>query len=137
VQAREEARRARIRAEAEYRAKEVNPFDRHQSEPKRVQSEFRGGSTDKQIALLKRLGVPEETSMKWHKRQAGAVIDELSNRSGSAFIMRFGKHMGKSLKGLPLEYLKWGAENIQDESFQENLEQFRQEIRNGEAERPQ
>lgn len=127
LQAKEEARRARLRAEAEYRTREVNPFDRTDVAAERSQPEFRGGATDKQIGLLKQLGIPAETSMKWRKGQAGAVITDLKNRSGGRFIMRFGKHQGKSIKSLPVDYLKWAGQNMQNQEFQQNLEQYRGE----------
>jgi superfamily II DNA or RNA helicase len=126
---REEAARARIRAEADYRIKDIDPFNVNEVAAKRKQPEFRGGATDPQIGFLKKLGVSEETSMKWTKNQAGAVIGDLAARTGGKFIMRFGKHIGKALSTLPVEYLKWAGKNIHDADFQKNLEQYRQEWR--------
>ena len=128
-EAREEARRQRLRAEADYRSREIDPFNLHDTAPRRVQPEFRGGATDAQVGYLKRLGIVEETAMKWSKRQAGAVINDLSHRTGGRFIMRFGKNQGKALNALPVDYLKWAGQNIHDAAFQQNLEQYRQEWR--------
>lgn len=33
-------------------------------------------------------------------------------RSNSEFIMPIGKHKGKTISELPIEYLEWGAQNI-------------------------
>ncbi len=130
IQAREEARRAHIRAQAEYRTRNIDPFDTGETAPERAQSSFRGGATDAQIGFLQKLGVPQETSMKWGKMQAGAVINDLKNRTAGAWIMRFGKHTGKALHDIPHDYLRWAAENIQNPEFQTNLELYRNELRN-------
>lgn len=127
AQAIEEARRAKLIAQAEYRAKNVDAFG-HESVPERVQPAFRGGSTDGQIKYLINLGIPEEAAMKFSKGQAGAVISKLSAQTGPEFIMRFGKHRGKTLKQIPFDYLKWAATGISDENFQQNLEIYRQQV---------
>ena len=129
IQAREEARRARLRAEAEYRSKQVDPFNKHDVVAERAQPEFRGGASDAQVRLLGRLGIKPDTAMKWSKKQAGAVISDLKSRSGGRFIIQFGKHQGKSLESVPVDYLRWAGENIHHEDFQKNLELYRQEWR--------
>ena len=123
----EEARRARLKAEAEYKAKDVDPFG-HQQVPERVQPAFRGGSSDKQVAFLVLLGIKEETAMGWSGRQAGAVIDKLSNQTGPQYIMRVGKFKGKMLKDIPHDYLKWAGQNMENARFQENLAIYREEV---------
>ena len=123
----EEARRARLVAEAEYRAKNVDPFG-HESVPERVQTAYRGGATDGQVRFLVQLGIKEETAMGWGKGQAGAVIDKLSNQTGPDFVMRFGKHKGKTLKTIPHDYLKWASTEIKDPKFQDNLEVYRKQV---------
>lgn len=127
AKAMEEARRARLKAEAEYRTRDVDAFG-HDAVPERVQPKFRGGSSDGQIRFLVSLGISEETAMKWDGKQAGAVISKLSNQSGPEFIMRFGKWRGKMLKNIPHDYLRWAGENIKDERFQTNLEVYRQQV---------
>lgn len=128
MEAREEARRAKLRAEAEYRAREIDPFGSDHA-PERATPKYRGGATDGQVRYLVQLGVAEETAMAWGKGQAGAVIDEMSKRTGGKWIMRFGKHMGKPLNKIPHSYLKWGATELKDQNFQNNLELYRQEYR--------
>lgn len=127
--AREEARRARLHAESQHRTKDVDPFDRNQVVAERPRPEFRGGSTDKQVEKLRRLGVSPETAMKWGKQQAGAVISDLGSRRGGKYILQFGKWLGHSLEKIPVEYLCWAGQNLHNEEFQANLEQFRQEWR--------
>ena len=127
AQAIEEARRAKIKARPDYHAKPVDPFG-HDHAPERVQSTFRGGSSDGQIRYLACLGVPEETAMKWSGSQAGAVISKLSNQTGPDYIMRFGKHQGKMLRDIPFDYLKWAGQNLKDDKFQQNLETYRQQV---------
>lgn len=123
-----EAKRERLRAEAEYRAKTIDPFGT-ESAPERVQSKFRGGATDRQVALLRKLGVTEEVAMKFTKGQAGAVIDARINATGGNFYMRFGKYEGTQIKSIPHEYLRWAGEKLANEEFQKNLSQYRNEYR--------
>ncbi len=127
AQAVEEARRASLKAQAEYRTRDVNPFG-SDAVPERAQPSFRGGASDGQVRFLTQLGIAEETAMKWGKGQAGAVIDKLSNQTGPEFIMRFGKHRGKMLKNIPHEYLRWAGVEIKDQKFQDNLAIYRQQV---------
>jgi hypothetical protein len=127
-QQREEARRAKLKAEAEYRATEIDPFG-HQQREERVQPSYRGGSSDAQVALLAKLGIPRETSMAWSKGQAGAVISQRVNLAGGKWFMRFGKYAGKQLKDIPHSYLRYMGQTCQSEDFQKNLATFREEYR--------
>jgi superfamily II DNA/RNA helicase len=120
---REEARRAKLKADAEYRSREINPFG-HETAPERHQVAYRGGATDKQVGFLKKLGVKPEVSMAWTVRQAGAVISDLANRRGGDWIMRFGKYAGTPIKSLPQGYLQFMAANCNSEDFQSNLRQY-------------
>jgi superfamily II DNA or RNA helicase len=124
----EEARRAKLKADAQYRAMTVDPFST-QVVPERAQSPFLGGASDRQIGFLGKLGIKEEVAMKWSKRQAGAVIQDRANRIGGEWIMRFGKHVGKPLKEIPREYLRFLNENCDDEAVQANLQQYRREYK--------
>lgn len=131
-QAREEARRQRLHAEAQYKTREINAFDVHDQRTQTSTPAFRGGSTDAQINLLKRLGISEESAMKFSKRQAGAVIDDLTSRHGGDWIMRFGKHVGQSLREIQAadaDYFRWMTSNIQNEEFQMQVRRFRDEWR--------
>jgi superfamily II DNA or RNA helicase len=127
-QQREEARRAKLKAEAEYRATEIDPFGQQQRE-ERVQPKYRGGSSDAQVALLAKLGIPKEAAMAWSKGQAGAVISQRVNLSGGKWYMRFGKYAGKQLKDIPHSYLRYMGQTCQSEDFQKNLVAFREEYR--------
>lgn len=131
---REEARRAKLKAEAEYRAREVNPFG-HEQVPERVQSAYRGGASDRQVKFLVSLGIKRETAMGWTKGQAGSVISQRSPKRGGEWYMRFGKHIGQQLNAIPHEYLRYMGQNCQSEDFQSNLAQYRNEYR--ESLRPQ
>ncbi len=124
----EEARRARLTAEAEYRMREVDPF-KADPVPERVHPKFRGGATDAQVRKLVQLGMSEETAMKWGKAQASAVIGKLNAQTGSKFIMRFGKYVGQMLKDIPVDYLRWAAKNLENGEVQQNLEFYREELR--------
>lgn len=121
-----EARRAKLKAEAEYRAKTVDPFA-GQPLPERVQSTFRGGASDKQVAFLVKLGIKQEAAMAFTKQQAGAVINERSARKSGEWFMRFGKHVGQPLKAIPNDYLRYMGQNCQSEEFQTNLKLWRDE----------
>ncbi|MDE2105004.1 MAG: DEAD/DEAH box helicase family protein [Patescibacteria group bacterium] len=134
-QAMEEARRSQIHAEAQYRSREINPFDTSDLASARTAPKFRGGSTDAQIAFLKRLGVGEEAAMKFTKSQAGAVISDLAGRRGGEWIMRFGKHQGDKLADIQRsdpDYFSYMARTIQDSEFQTNVGVFRDQWRRGE-----
>ena len=79
----EERRRSRerIRGEAEYTASKVNIFDGREQVPPRTNGRPPGEmATEKQVALLKRLDVPEATARGYSKRQAGAVIDSIMKK---------------------------------------------------------
>lgn len=124
---REHARRERLRAEAQYKARDINPFDNRDQSPERVQPKFRGGATDAQIKLLGRLGIKPEHAMVWSKQQAGAVIDKRSKERGGNWYMRYGKYTGTPLREIPHAYLKWMGQNCQEESFQLHLALYREE----------
>ncbi len=131
----EQERRAHIAAQVQYKAEEVSAFARGEVKPDRVQDQYRGGSTDGQINLLKRLGVSEATAMRYSKRQAGAVIDRLQSQRGKDWIMRFGKHTGKTLADIQRvepEYFRWMVGNLNNPEFLQNVELFREQWKRGE-----
>lgn len=127
AQVAEEARRAKLKAEAEYRAKNVDPFN-GAPEPERHQAVYRGGATDAQVGFLVKLGIKKETAMSWSKAQAGAVISERKAKRGGEWYMCFGKHAGQQLKTIPHNYLRYMGRECQHAEFQSNLKQFRAEF---------
>lgn len=68
----ERQRRARIKARAEWREREVSPFVGGDTD----------GPTDKQLGLLVKLGVSRERARSFGKRQASVVIDKLMRERG-------------------------------------------------------
>ena len=127
---REQQRPAQLRASVEYQAEYVDPFSRGDVRPVTTQPTFRGGSTDKQVELLVRLGISREKAMSFTKAQAGAVIDKRQAQRGRDYIMRFGKHQGKTLAEIQREspdYFRWMTANILNAEFQQQVELFRQQ----------
>jgi len=103
--------------------------------PVTSQPVYRGGSTDKQIELLMRLGISREKAMSFTKFQAGAVIDKRQAQRGRDYIMRFGKHQGKTLAEIQAsqpDYFRWMTQNINNPEFLQNVELFREQWKRGE-----
>jgi superfamily II DNA or RNA helicase len=74
----ERERRRRITARAEYRTREVSPFDTRQAAaPDRIASPPADPPTDKQVRMLCWLGVSAVRARSYSKRQASVVIDKL------------------------------------------------------------
>jgi len=127
-----EARRARLRAEATYRTKDIDPFDQHDIAVERPGQAYRGGSTDAQIKSLVAYGIPRETAMAWGKKQAGGVIGEFKKKRGGEYILTFGKHSGKNLRTImsaDLGWLQYMAKNSEHSELLSNINQFREEYR--------
>jgi hypothetical protein len=132
---REQQRRAQLTASVKYQAEEVDPFSRGDVRPVTSQPVYRGGSTDKQIELLMRLGISREKAMSFTKFQAGAVIDKRQAQRGRDYIMRFGKHQGKTLAEIQAsqpDYFRWMTQNINNPEFLQNVELFREQWKRGE-----
>ena len=123
-----EAKREKLRAEAEYRKQNIDPFGT-ETAPERVQSKFRGGATDAQIRFLGCLGISGEAAMKMTKGQAGAVITSRKDKTGGSWHMRFGQHKGKQLRDIPHAYLRYMGMNSRSEDFQANLARYREAYR--------
>ena len=102
----EEAKLRRLRAEAKYKARDVDPFG-HRADYHPPTSEFRGGASQKQVDFLVALGVKYETALGYGSRQAHAVIDSLRERTGGEFRVTFGKSKGKSLKEAGNGFIWW------------------------------
>ena len=116
----ERARRAKIRATAQYSKDWVDPFgDRSRSI--RHMGQLVGGASDKQVSYMLDLGVDRQLAIKCSKAQAGAIISKLKAQSGSEFVMRFGKYRGRKLKDIPESYLGWARQKIDNEEFQHHL----------------
>jgi len=132
---REQQQRAQLTASVKYQAEEVDPFSRGDVRPVTSQPVYRGGSTDKQVELLMRLGISREKAMSFTKAQAGAVIDKRQAQKGRDWIMRFGKHVGKTLSEIQAsqpEYFLWMTKNITNPEFLANVELFREQWKRGE-----
>lgn len=92
-----------------------DPFSDYQPGPSQA--------TQKQVNLLVKLGINPETAVKYSKRQAGAVITSLKNKSGGDYIMTFGKHKGKALKDLPGGYVRW-LHNLGKSEVNQHIEDY-------------
>ena len=119
------ARRAELRAQAQYQTRDVNPFG-NDSVPDRPMSTFRGGASDKQVDFMMKLGISEEAAVTYTRSQASAVISELVSREGGSWIMRFGKFSGVALANVPAPYLRWAEKNIRNPELQQNLRMMRE-----------
>ena len=57
-------------------------------------------------------------------------IDKRQSQRGRDWIMRFGKHVGKTLAEIQRsepDYFRWMTQNIRDAEFQQQVELFRQQ----------
>jgi len=100
---------------------DFDPFTDYRPAPRQA--------TQKQVAFLMKLGVKPETATTYSKRQAGAVLDNLTKRTGGDFIVTFGKHAGKPLRHLPSGYLKWMQKNVDRAEVLEHISKFAEERR--------
>jgi len=78
-------------------------------------------ATQKQVSFLLKLGVQAKTATTYTKRQAGAVIDKLTSRTGGEFIVTFGKHAGKPLASIPKGYLSWMVNSVSRDDVKNNI----------------
>jgi hypothetical protein len=78
-------------------------------------------ATQKQVSFLLKLGVQAKTATAYTKRQAGAVIDKLTSRTGGEFIVTFGKHAGKPLASIPKGYLSWMVNSVSRDDVKNNI----------------
>jgi superfamily II DNA or RNA helicase len=74
---REIARRMQLVGVADYRVREVDPFDLSDRHAKETTELRRGGCTDKQIDLLVGLGVSRDRAARCHRKEASTLIDKL------------------------------------------------------------
>lgn len=117
----EERRLRNLKAEAQYRTRDVDPFG-HKATHQPGQTQFRGGASEAQIALLEKLGVKHETALSYTKGQAGAVITELKSRVGGKFRITFGKHKGKSLAEAGSGFVWWIENQMEDGDLKNTLQ---------------
>ena len=103
----EQEQRNRERARATYSTQDVDPFGAEAPVQRTLEPSTRGSVTDKQLEYLKNLGVPETTAWGYSRAQAGAVIDQRQKLSGGAYRITFGKHKGKCLAEVPMDYVRW------------------------------
>jgi hypothetical protein len=136
AQLREEQRkRAEIRAEVTYSVKTVDPFDAGAVAAERSQPKFRGGCSDKQVAMLRRLGMEPEAAMALTAKQASGAIGERLGRKGKDYIVRMsGKLMGKSLSEIAridMPALAWLAQTTSDAELRVNIATYREQWKKG------
>jgi superfamily II DNA or RNA helicase len=110
----ERERQNRERARAHYTTQEVDPFGTEAPVQRTLEQSTRGSITDKQLEYLKKLGIPEGTAWRYSRQQAGAVIDQRQRMQGSQYRITFGKHAGKALGEVPMDYVVWLANTITD-----------------------
>ena len=115
--------RRRIRANVSYETENI-PLDRVIIPDIVGVGVYRGGSTDKQIRYLMRLGVRHDDACRMGIKQASAVIDSLKKRTGAEFIMTVGPHMGKPLREVPRGYLDAFVRHTAMEDVKENYREM-------------
>lgn len=77
----------------------------------------RGDATDKQVALLVKLGISKEFAETCSKRQAGKIIDKKASEikansgDGADYRLSWGKHAGKKLSEVPSSWVSFVVEN--------------------------
>lgn len=94
-----------------------DPFSDYEPSP--------SGATQKQVAYLIKLGVSPQKATSYTKRQAGAVIDKLTRKTGGEYIITFGKHRGKTIAQLPKGYLNWLEQNVERREVIEAIRIYR------------
>lgn len=81
-------------------------------------------ATQKQVAYLVKLGVSPDKATSASKRQAGAMIDSLTRKSGGDFIITFGKHKGNPIRKLPSSYLSWMRKEFRASDIGRHVEAY-------------
>lgn len=116
----EEERLRKVRAQAQYKTREVDPFG-EMAEYQRKPDTFIGGASEKQVAFLEALGVSHDMALSYSKGQAGAVIDKLTSLKGSKFRISFGKHKGKALAQAGDGFVWWVTNQMEDGKLRTRL----------------
>ena len=131
----EQRKRAEIRASVDYSVKTVDPFDSGSVAAEQSTPKFRGGCSDKQVAMLCRLGMQREAAMALTARQASGAIGERLGRRGKDYIVRMsGKLMGKSLSEIAridMPALVWLAQTTSDAELRANIATYREQWKRG------
>jgi superfamily II DNA or RNA helicase len=86
-------------------------------------------ATQKQVAFLQKLGVSPEKATSVSKRQAGAMIDKLTSKTGGDYVITFGKYAGNPISKIPSGWLNWAVQNLGRADVVEHIQQFRSEGR--------
>lgn len=93
------------------------------------QPETPNDATQKQVAFLVKLGVSPEKAATVSKRQAGAMIDKLTSKTGGEYVITFGKYAGNPINKIPSGWLNWAVQNLSRPDVVEHIQQFRSEKR--------
>jgi len=98
----EAARRAALVATTSYDMTEINAMDPHDIGPARKFAATSGGSSDKQVELLVKLGVKREAAGAFSKRQASAVIEKLKSERCTTGQAKYLRYLGYSAETISL-----------------------------------
>ena len=130
----EEERRSKIRAEAEYRTKDVNPFDVHARAADQRQQEFKGGASEKQYRFIELLGMlvrnapltTKQAGRIINQLQKGTPLEEVAYKNGIKDWEPKGPTFKQvmALKGIPHEWVKSGADASALISAKKNVPEF-------------
>jgi len=82
-------------------------------------------ATVKQVGYLVKLGVSPNKATSTTKRQAGAMIDSLTKKTGGDYIVPFGKHAGNPIKNIPTGWLNWAVQNLDRADIVGHIQEFR------------
>jgi hypothetical protein len=81
--------------------------------------------SQKQVAFLIKLGVAPDVATQTSKRQAGAMIDKLTSKTGGDYVVTFGKYAGNPISKIPSGWLNWAVQNLSRPDVVENIQRFR------------
>lgn len=98
----EDARKRIVAKNVRYEVRQLQSWDEVGDVGNEVKTN-RGGSTEKQVALLVGLGVKYETAAGYGKRQAGAVIDKLSSERCTVKQANILRQYGHEPSGVNME----------------------------------
>jgi superfamily II DNA or RNA helicase len=87
--------------------------------------EHHNDASVKQVAYLVKLGISPEKATTVSKRQAGAMIDKLTSKTGGEYIISFGKHKGNPINKIPAGWLNWAVQNLNSPEIVGHIQQYR------------
>lgn len=120
-------KRKHVKGHASYRTQEVSPWSPITIPEQVGFGKFRGGASDAQVKLLMRLGIAEEKACRCSRGQAGKLIGKLQDQTARLYILRYGKHMGRTLQDAPSAWVDWAEKNIDDQKLLAEIKTFRAE----------